>query len=149
VLDEVAPKESSMTKNASRQNRSASDQLHSLIYTAVVGLVLWFTLSAWVFFDDGGYAGLLLAVVSGFFCMAVAIPFALWLTWRRHREPEAKQDARFSLRDWASGAFDTLQGPQRATQAAIEILLPFAAVAIGMTAFGIVLHFVSMGADHT
>ena len=41
----------------------------------------------------------------------------------------------------ASGEFDTWQGRRKAAGAAVEILLPIAAVAFGITAFGIVLHF--------
>lgn len=74
-----------MTREVSRHNRLVSDHLHPLIYTAVVGLVLWFVVSAWAFFGDGEYMGLLLAVVSGFFFMAIAIPGALWLIWWKYQ----------------------------------------------------------------
>jgi hypothetical protein len=103
--------------------------------------VLWFVVSAWAFFGDGEYMGLLLAVVGGFFFMAVAIPWALWLIWRRYQGSDGAREKGISLRDWASGEFDTCQGRRKAV--AGEILLPIAAVAFGITALGIVLHFIA------
>jgi hypothetical protein len=138
-----AEKEAGMTREVSRHNRPVSDQLHPLIYKAIVGLVLWFVVSAWAFFGDGEYMGLLLAVVSGFFFMAVAIPCALSLIWQKYQGSDVRRGEGISLRDWASGDFDTWQGRRKAADAAVEILLPIAAVAFGITAFGIVLHFVA------
>jgi hypothetical protein len=45
-----------------------------------------------------------------------------------------------------AGDFDTWQDRVRGRNAAVEVLLPMAAIAIGMTAFGIVLHFTEVGA---
>jgi hypothetical protein len=42
-----------------------------------------------------------------------------------------------SLRDWLRGEFDIQDGPLSSAEAAIIILLPIAAAAIGMMAFGI------------
>jgi hypothetical protein len=133
-----------MARKGSPHNRPASDQLHPLVYTAVVGLVLWIVVSAWAFFDDGEGTGLLLAVVSGFLFIAVAIPCALGLVWRKYRDSDAAQGERISLRDWASGEFDTWQGRRKAAGAAVEVLLPFAAIAFGIMALGIVLHFTAV-----
>lgn len=137
-----------MTREVSRHNRPVSDHLHPLIYTAVVGLLLWFVVSAWAFFGDGEYMGILLAVVSGFFFMAVAIPYALWLIWRKYQGSDVARGEGISLRDWASGEFDTWQGRRKAAGAAVEILLPIAAVAFGITAFGIILHFTAATTVH-
>jgi hypothetical protein len=135
-----------MMSEVSRHNRPVSDHLHPRVYQAIVGLVLWFVVSAWAFFTDGGYAGLLLAVVTGFFFMAVAILGALGLTWRKHRGSDLANNEKMSLRDWASGEFVVSQGRRNGTNAAAEILLPIAAGAFGMTALGIVFHLVAIGA---
>jgi hypothetical protein len=124
-------------------NRPASDHLHPFVYMAAVGLVLLFAVSAWASFDDREYTGLLLAVTSGFFFMAVAIPCTLWLIWRRHQDVDAARDESISWRDWARGEFDTWTGRRKAAEAAVEILLPLAAVAVGMAGGGIIFHFVA------
>jgi hypothetical protein len=129
-----------MTREVSRSNRPVSDQLHPLVYAAIVGLVLWYVISAWDFFGEGD-TGLLLAVVSSFFVMATAIPCVLWLVWRKHRGSGAEPGEGISLRDWASGSFEIWQDRLKGANAIVEILLPIAAVALGMTALGIVFHY--------
>jgi hypothetical protein len=127
-------------------NRAISDDLHPLVYKAVIGLALWFVLSAWVFFGGWDYMGLLLAVVTGFFLIAMAIPLLLWLTWRRHREPGAAESGSGSFRHWASGDFAIWQGHIAGSEAAVQVILPIAAVSIGLTLIGIVLVVVAHGA---
>jgi hypothetical protein len=129
-----------VTENRERHNRPVSDQLHPRVYAAVVGCVLWFVLSAWAFFSGSEPMGLLLAVVSGFFLMAVLIPFVLWLTWCR-QSPDAGGLFPETLREWMSGEFKIEQGRRKASDAMIEILLPLAAAAVGMTALGLIFHF--------
>jgi len=148
-LAEAVPSRRTMTAEDSSADRQASDQLHPLVYVAAVGLVLLFAVSAWVSFDDSEYTGLLLTVMSGLFLMAVAIPCALWLTWLRHREIDAAGDESISLRNWARGQFDTLAGRRTAAAAAVEILLPLAAVAFGMTGFAVVFHYIAANAVHS
>ncbi|MFZ5789091.1 MAG: hypothetical protein ACOY3L_00180 [Pseudomonadota bacterium] len=135
-----------MAKNVSRSNRPRSDRLHPLIYKVIVGLALWTILAAWGFFGDRGYTGLALAVVTGFFMIAMALPSLLWRTWRNNRASVSPAqggapDAVRSFRDWLFGDVETWQGRLEGWDAAVAVLLPIAAVAIGMTAFAIVLHF--------
>jgi hypothetical protein len=66
-----------MTDNTVPANAPASDQLHPVIYKGLIGLALVFVLSAWGFFAHGGYLGITLAVVSGLFLVAVALPGVL------------------------------------------------------------------------
>jgi hypothetical protein len=54
-----------MSKSAVRRNGPVLDHVHPFVYMALVGLALWFVLSAWEFAGDG-YTDYLLAVVSGF-----------------------------------------------------------------------------------
>jgi hypothetical protein len=44
------------------------------------------------------------------------------------------------------GDFDTLTGPVKGANAAVEVLLPIAAVAVGMTVLGLVFHIIAGGA---
>ena len=135
-----------MTRQEKRHNRPVSTHLHPVVYWAIVGLVVWFAASAWTFFSAAEYMGLLLAVVTGFFFMAIAIPFAIWLVWRKNQDPDAMRGESISLRDWASGEFETWQGRRKATDAAVEIVMPIAAVAVGLMALGIVFYFAAASA---
>ena len=130
-----------MTRQEKRHNRPVSIHLHPIVYWALVGLAVWFAASAWAFFSAAEYMGLLLAVVTGFFFMAIAIPFAILLVWRKNQDPDIKRRESISLRDWASGEFETWQGRRKATDAAVEIIMPIAAAAFGLMALGIVFYF--------
>jgi hypothetical protein len=131
--------EGAMTKELIRHNRPIWDHLHPLVYKAMAGLALWFALSAWVFFGEEGYTALALAVVSLFLCITVAIPFAIWLAWRGSPASGAQENNQ-TFRDWAAGEFETWQGRLSGGEAAVQILLPLMAVALGLTVFGLVLH---------
>jgi len=126
------------------RGRPVSDRLHPLIYATIIGLILWFVLSLWGFAGSGD-ADYLLAVVSGFLLGVVLLTFALRRAWLGQRDSERTADDERSFGDWASGRFDTWQDRRRGASAAVEVLLPIAAAAFGMTAFAIVLHFIANG----
>jgi hypothetical protein len=131
------------TKEARRHNRPAWNSLHPLVYAAAVSLVLWFVAVSWIFFSGFADMQLVLWIVTFFFLMVIAIPSAIWLTARRHDSEDPGK--RVSLRDWVSGDLDTAQGRRKASSAVIEMLLPIAAGAFGMTALGLVFHVVAAG----
>ncbi len=114
-----------------------SDSLHPMVYAAIGALTLWLALWMWVGFADTGYTEFLLAVVSGFFLIAAAIPLAIWHMWKKHSGDAGGKGE--SLRDWASNDFDIEPGPMQGREAAVEALLPIAAVAFGMMAIAIAL----------
>lgn len=118
------------------QVHETTSRLHPRVYALMMGLAGWLVLSVWMF-SGVGSTDYLLAIVSGFIFIAVALPFIL----SRLRRPGSEGP---SFRAWGSGDFDTWTGRLRGSQAATEILLPIAAVAFGMTAFGIVLHLVEL-----
>jgi hypothetical protein len=128
-----------MTKELIRHNRPVSDHLHPLVYKAMAGLALWFVLSVWIFFGEESYTALTLAVVSFFLFVTVAIPFTLWLAWRGSPISGAHENSQ-TFHDWASGEFEIWQGRLSGAEATVELLLPLAAVAFGLTILGIVLH---------
>jgi hypothetical protein len=119
-----------------RHNQPVFDQLHPLIILAIAGLVLWYIASAWAF-AGGRYTDYLLVIVSGFMLLAMAIPLVLWRTGHRHREAGGAAGSRHSFNSWMSGEFDIGHERMKGSGAAIEILLPLAAVAFGMTLFAI------------
>jgi hypothetical protein len=131
-----------MSSDFHRRERPVSDRLHPLVFMAIVGLALWFVVSAWGFATDG-YTDYLLAVVSGFILIAVALSYVLWRVWRKAQGPDPERGTarQEEFQQWVSGEFDTWQDRVTGANAAVQILLPLAAVAFGMTAFGIVLHF--------
>jgi hypothetical protein len=129
-----------MHDEPTRHDRPVAKQLHPLVHRILIGLALWFAAAAWGFARDG-YVDYLLAVVTGFVLIAIAIPYLMSRIWRKSPEGNALRGHRTSFGDWASGEFETWQDRVGATNAAVEILLPVAAAAVGMTAFGIVLHF--------
>jgi hypothetical protein len=127
------------------QDRPISDSLHPLVNIAIISLVLMFVAAVWMFFDSGPYEAWLDVVVTGLFVIAIAIPTLLWLTWRRNAD-SARDDSQLSFRDWAAGDFNTLTGPVKGADATAEVLLPIAAVAVGMTVLGLVFHIIASGA---
>ena len=113
--------------------------LHPGVYWVLAGLSVWFVFSVWIFFSGVGSTDYLLAIAGGFILLVVALQFLLSRV--RGMKDSQRQP---SYHEWKSWSFDTWTGRLRGSQAAAEILLPVAAVAFGMTAFGIVLHLVEI-----
>ena len=119
-----------------QSNPTTSDELHPLVYRSIIGLTIWLVLSVWALFSRGTYEGLTLSVITLFFLVLVGIPLILWLTWRHNTEPDTQRAEPFA--EWASHTFETWTGRLNALEASMLILLPIAAVAFGMTIFGLV-----------
>jgi hypothetical protein len=134
-----------MAEHSAHQDRPISDSLHPLVNIAIIGLVLLFVAAMWMFFASDPYGAWLDVVVTGLFVIAIAIPALLWLTWRRNADG-ARDDSHLSFRDWSAGEFDTLTGSVKGANATAEVLLPIAAVAVGMTVLGLVFHIIASGA---
>jgi hypothetical protein len=117
-------------------NRPVFDQLHPRIYGFSAGLVLWFVLSAWVFFDHGGYTSLSLTFVAVLLFIAVVLPWVLSRAWKTQSPQHHPQGT--SFRDWRSGDLRVWGSTLRNTHATIDVLLPLMAVAFALTAIGIV-----------
>jgi hypothetical protein len=126
--------------NSNDTVRSVTSLPHPWVYATLIGLVLWFVLWIWSF-AGAGVTDYLLVIISGFFLVVVAL--MLILSRVGHKDPamgdnEAKADDKpESFHDWGKSDFDTEAGRLSSRQAAMLILLPIAAAAFGMTAFGI------------
>jgi len=118
-----------------------TNELHPLVYRAMIGLTIWLVLSVWVLFSRGAYEGVTLSIITLFFVVLVSIPVVLWLTWRRNTDPREQHEIVAPYREWSSGSFETSTGRISGREASMQILLPIAAVAIGMTIFGLVFLF--------
>ncbi len=121
--------------------RPTHDGLHPFVYRSMIGLTLWLVLSAWAFFNTGAYIGLTLAMITLFFVILVAIPVVIWKTWQHNAPPKETREPAESFDIWASQRFATSTGTLSGREAAMQILLPIAAVSIGMTIFGLVFYF--------
>jgi hypothetical protein len=120
-----------------------SGRFHPYVYRILAGLAAWFVLSAWCF-AGGGHTDLALGAVTGLFAVSVGIPSLLALARRAHPpDPSAEraEERTGDFEQWAERDVDLQTGPVKGRLAAIETALPIAAVAFGMTAFALVLHF--------
>jgi hypothetical protein len=122
------------------------DALHPAIYKALVGIALWLVLAAWIFFGTQGYyATFTVAVVTGFFVVATAVPYVLWRVWRK-TSPEGRADqSAIPFSEWWHGEMETWQCRVEGWDAAVEVLLPLGIAAFGMTAIGLVFRIMAGG----
>jgi hypothetical protein len=115
--------------------------LHPAIYKTLIGLTLWLVFSIWLLFDRGKYVGLNLTMITAFFAVLVGIPIMLWAVWRREAAEAQTEEPAERFGAWKRRAFQTWSGGLTGGEAAAQILLPIAAVSIGMTIFGLVFFF--------
>jgi hypothetical protein len=134
-----------MARDLVAHNKPVFDQLHPAVYGTAVGLVAWFALAAWILFDRQNDIELPLAMVSVLLLVAVLVPWALSLVWKRHVMSH-QHPTKTSFRDWRAGDFAAWGSKLHGTHAVIDMLLPLAAVAFGLTAIGIVFLIVASGA---
>lgn len=131
-----------MARDLVEHNRPIFDYFHPKIYATAIGLVAWFALAAWILFDHQfgkpDDMSLPLAMVSVLLLIAVLLPLALSLVWKRHRMPYDHHPQNTTFRDWRLGDFVVWDSRLKSTHAAIDMLLPLAAAALGLTAIGIV-----------
>lgn len=124
-------------------SRKASDNLarriHPAIYLAVAGLAALFIASAGTFAarNDSYY---LIAIACGFILAAVGLPYQLWRVQRHGHDPRDTSLSHRTLWGWLNADLDVWQARIKGSDAAVGILLPIAAVAIGMLCFAIILH---------
>ena len=120
-----------------RENQRANRPLwlfvHPVIPRIAIGLIVWSVAAVWILFDHSYYALLLHGVVTFLVGTFIVVP---WVLLRLERKSNAPPSPRFG--DWAHGEFDTASGPMDAREAAIMVLLLPMAVAIGITAFGLI-----------
>ena len=126
-----------MSDHARHHNLPLNNGLHPLIYKAMVALTIWLLLSVWILFGGGAYVGLILTMITVLFVIIMGIPTLIWLSWQ-HNTPPNEQGVVESYRNWAIHQFSTWTENLSGSAAAAQILLPLAAVAFGMTIFGLV-----------
>ena len=127
-----------MARQFTTHNTPVFDQFHPRVYGAAVGLVVWFALAAWILFDRQSDISLPLGMASVLLLIAILLPWSLSLVWKRHRLPPERHVDGVSFNDWKTGDFVVWGSRIHSTDAAIDMLLPLAAVAFGLTGIGIV-----------
>jgi hypothetical protein len=123
-------------ENRNNENTPATGALHSWVYTALIGLALWMVLWAWSFVGSGE-VDYILFIVSGFICTVVGLQLMRVRRADQTIGGDTPKNSAASFREWARGLFVAERSRMRAGEAALLILLPIAAAAIGMMAFGI------------
>ena len=118
--------------------REVTDTLHPRVYALAIGFALWFALAVWSF-AGAGVTDYLLFIVSGFVVVVVALQLILSRVGRGNGATTGEGETP-PLRDCAAWDFDTWAGRLSGAQAAMQILLPMAAAAVGMTAIGIIYY---------
>jgi hypothetical protein len=127
-----------MVRQFTTHNTPVFDQFHPRVYGAAVGLVVWFALAAWILFDRQSDISLPLGMASVLLLVAILLPWSLSLVWKRHLLPPERHVDGVSFNDWKTGDFVVWGSRIQSTDAAIDMLLPLAAVAFGLTGIGIV-----------
>lgn len=132
-----------MASNITRSERPHTGHLHRRVYAAMAALAALYVLATWYGFGASSYIDYLLAVVTAFLVMVVALPLLAWRQWREHPTRGPHDVERDTFHAWAEHDVDTFTGATSGRSAAIEILLPLCAVAFGMLAFAILAHVLS------
>jgi hypothetical protein len=136
------------TMNGPARSPKVSDQLHPLVHKAAAGLLIWFVVAAWLLFGGAGYIDLALAIVSVLVFMALAIPAALrraFVVAQRGEPADPAKEPSETFGAWLQGRFATWTDHEESSTAAMEVVLPLAAVAFGITALGIVFQVTRAG----
>lgn len=127
-----------MSRELVAHNRPVYDELHPRVYGTAASLVAWFVVSAWILFDRQSEVELSLMFVSVLLFVAVLLPWLLSLIWRRYDYRHDPHPRSIPFREWRTGEFAVWGSTINGTHATIDMLLPLAAVAFGLTAIGIV-----------
>jgi hypothetical protein len=124
-----------------KRDQEAAD-FHPAIYKITVGLVALFVVAACATFARRGDTGESLVMVTLLLFIAVMIPYLMRLTWKHQQRPQPTLKGSVSFRDCAAGSTEIWQSRVKGADAAIDALLPIAAVAIGILMFGIAFDIV-------
>ena len=113
-------------------NRPLWDHVHPFVGRVALGLIIWTIGAVWVLFSHSHYGPLLYGVVTFLVSFFVLLPRVLFRIGRQDGEQPP------AFREWMHGQLDTATGPVDAGEAALMILLIPMAMAVGMTALGLI-----------
>lgn len=122
-----------------------SQRLAPRLYWIIVGLGVWLAISIWGFCGSG-YTALVMAIISLLIAIAVGAVLLVRTAVRARRAPLDEARREDPLEVWFGREFESHTGRTSGAAAAIQIILPLAAVAFGMTLFAVVHHLDVIGA---
>jgi len=129
-----------------KRGDKSTAEFHPLIYKVIAGLFALFAVAAWIAFARQGDTEENLIAVTLLFVVAAVIPYTMWLSFKHHQTPQPTLKGSRPFRDWANSTVEVWGSRVKGKDAAINALLPIAAVAVGMVlygaAFDIVRHMV-------
>src|SRR5262249_3504394 len=131
--------------SGNRAKRLVTSDFHPRVYAALIGLSLWFVVWVWSFFG-AGVTDYLLFIVSGFIGVVITLQLILSSIRRPTDIANSNTNQPPSFHDWVRGDFATEHGPLSSADAAIIVLLPIVAPAIGWMVFGIEFQIVERAA---
>jgi len=120
-------------------SENIAKRLHPAIYLTIVCLALVFIASAGTFAADND-SYYVIAIACGFIVAAVGLPYQLLRVRRHGHDPRDSSLSHRTLWGWLNADLDIWQERIRGKDAAAAILLPIAAVAIGLLCLTIVMH---------
>lgn len=131
--------------------RRRVEDLHPLVYGAMIACPVLFALGAGGFLAGPQYGVVVLGVVAVFAIVTIAIPLAIRRIWAHHPDVHGIsgwQASLRSLKDWRERDMTIWQGRMKASDAAIMILLPLAAPCAEAVLFLIVFYWAGAHAGH-
>ncbi len=128
-----------MAQDLIPQKRPSMHDLHPRVVAATAVCTVWFVVAAFFGFAVDPQSAYPLLFVAFIFIVALVLPYTLFRAWRKaSRGHEGAELEQSSFRDWSRRDFETWGDHVKGANAATEIMVPIAAAAVGMTAFGIV-----------
>jgi hypothetical protein len=131
-----------MTTQTDRNAGQTTTQVHPLVYRSMLGLAILMTLATWGFYAPDHYLGLILGVVSAFVFLVLTLATMLSRMSWKYKSKASRQDGA-SAGGWLNRQFQTWQYSIKGSEAATNMLLPIAAVALGMVILTVEFSFVS------
>lgn len=127
-----------------RRNTLIAREFPREIYWIIIGLGIWLAISIWGFCGSG-FTALVMAIISLLIAVAVGLASVVALATRRRRAPDSEPPDG-SFQRWLGDSFEAHTGRLSGAAAAIQVILPLAAVSFGMTLFAVVRHLDVFGA---
>lgn len=127
-----------MANDVIPRGRILRRRLHPVVYDIAIGLIVLFTVAAWLAFDHGTRTELPLSMITLFFLVAISVPAIISRVWRRKADLSAAERRIVPFHEWMAGEFPVWGSHIRTSEAMVDMLLPLAAVSFGMVAIGIV-----------
>lgn len=120
------------------QDPDDASRIHPAIYRLMIAAALLYALSALLGFERAGDDRLMLGIVFLFFFGVVLLALSAQRQWRNHPLGQRPREQMHSLSYWLDHGLNTFTGHVGARRASVEIMLPLAAVSVGLFLLAII-----------